>query len=233
MRPRRPTYTGSASSALTMCPRHRSSPKRRRARSRAVSRWTSRSRSSASWPGRPGARRSVSRRSVSSATVCSSVSANVAKCCSSAAMRVGSALGARWSGRSNALVVGGVTASAPAGQPLRDARAGRTHGHHRRVPATAPRGHRRFDVPARPHVDNTTRISRPPFPRVLASVGDSAARPGSCRKPPGGLYVESGRELVLLPFAVRGREVVRPATWVSPVSGQGGGSLTLWPATGV
>ena len=28
--------------------------------------------------------------------------------------------------------------------------------------------------------------------QVLASAGDSTARPGSCRKPPGALYVESG-----------------------------------------
>ncbi len=54
--------------------------------------------------------------------------------------------------------------------------------------------------PRDPHVDNNTRISRPPFPQVLASASDSAARPGSCRKPPGALYIESGREL-LLPFS--------------------------------
>ena len=46
-----------------MRPRHRSRPKRRRRRSRAVSRWISRSRSSASWPMPPGALRSASRRS--------------------------------------------------------------------------------------------------------------------------------------------------------------------------
>ncbi|GDY68096.1 hypothetical protein SAV14893_074890 [Streptomyces avermitilis] len=45
----------------------------------------------------------------------------------------------------------------------------------------------------------------PGFPAsVLASVGDSAVRPGSCRKPLGALYVESGKEWVLpFPFIVR------------------------------
>lgn len=42
------------------------------------------------------------------------------------------------------------------------------------------------------------------FPQDLASISDSAARPGACRKPPGALYVESGKESVLsLPFVVR------------------------------
>ncbi len=48
--------------------------------------------------------------------------------------------------------------------------------------------------PRDPVVDNNTRMSQLPFPQVLASAGDSAARPGSCRKPPGALYVESGKE---------------------------------------
>ena len=56
--------------------------------------------------------------------------------------------------------------------------------------------------PRDPYVDNNTRIRDSPFPQVLASAGDSAARPGSCRKPPGALYVESGREWELLPFAL-------------------------------
>ena len=60
-------YTGSGLSARTIRPRHRSRPKRRRTRSRAVSRWTSRSRSIASWPMPPGALRSASRRSERSA----------------------------------------------------------------------------------------------------------------------------------------------------------------------
>jgi len=41
--------------------------------------------------------------------------------------------------------------------------------------------------PRESYVDKTTRISRLPFPQVLASADDSAAPPGSCRKPPGGL----------------------------------------------
>jgi hypothetical protein len=88
-----------------MCPRHRSKPKRPRVRRRAVSRWTSRSRSIASCPMPPGALRSAARRSDRLEIVCSRLSAMAAKCCSSRAIRVGSALGRRWSGRSNALVV--------------------------------------------------------------------------------------------------------------------------------
>lgn len=45
VRPSRPMYRGSGSSSATMCPRHRSRPKRRSARRRAVSRWISTSRS--------------------------------------------------------------------------------------------------------------------------------------------------------------------------------------------
>ena len=51
----------------TIRPRHRSRPNRRSVRSRAVSRCTSWSRSSASWPVPPGARRAASSRSVRSA----------------------------------------------------------------------------------------------------------------------------------------------------------------------
>jgi hypothetical protein len=36
---------------------------------------------------------------------------------------------------------------------------------------------------------------------VLGPADDSAARPGSCRKPPGALYVKSGKEWDLLAFA--------------------------------
>jgi len=35
----------------------------------------------------------------------------------------------------------------------------------------------------------------------MASADDSAARPGSCRKPPSLLYVKSGKERTLLAFA--------------------------------
>jgi hypothetical protein len=48
--------------------------------------------------------------------------------------------------------------------------------------------------PRDPYVDNNTRMSRLLFLQVLALAGDSAARPGSCRKSPGALYVESGKE---------------------------------------
>ena len=103
--PSRPTYTGSASSAPTMRPRHRSRPKRRRVRRRLLRRRASRSRSTASWPRRTGALRTASRRSDTSATVCSRLRAMAAKCSSSPAINAGSALAARRSGRSNTLVV--------------------------------------------------------------------------------------------------------------------------------
>ncbi len=106
VRPSRPTYTAcSGSSALTMWPRHRSRPKRRSARRREVSRWISVSRSIASRPVPPGALRSASRRSDSSAIDCSRHSATAAKCRSSRAISFGSALGERRSGRSNALML--------------------------------------------------------------------------------------------------------------------------------
>ncbi|MDT7747391.1 MAG: hypothetical protein QOD96_1053 [Pseudonocardiales bacterium] len=41
--------------------------------------------------------------------------------------------------------------------------------------------------PRLPYVDNNTRTQRLPFPQVLASARNSAARPGACRKPPGAL----------------------------------------------
>jgi len=55
----------------------------------------------------PGAKRTASRRPDSSAIDCTRLSAMAVKCCSSAAISVGSALAARFSGRSNALVVRG------------------------------------------------------------------------------------------------------------------------------
>jgi hypothetical protein len=55
----------------------------------------------------------------------------------------------------------------------------------------------RSTSPRDPNVDNNTRISQLPFPQVLASASDSAASAGSCRKPPGALYVESEGENAL------------------------------------
>jgi len=53
--------------------------------------------------------RSPSSRSDRSAIDCARLSAMAAKCCSSPAISIGSDLRARWSGRSNALVVRGFT----------------------------------------------------------------------------------------------------------------------------
>ena len=68
-----------------------------------------------------------------------------AKCCSSPAISAGSALAARWSGRSNALVVRGFTSSAPICQPRPRSPAART-------PAPArggPQLHRELRPPVR------------------------------------------------------------------------------------
>jgi hypothetical protein len=127
VRPSRPTYTGSGASARTMCPRQRSRPKRRRTRRRAASRWISMSRSIASWPMPPGAWSSASRRSDRSAIDCTRLSAMAAKCCSSPAISAGSALADRRSGRSNALLVSGFTASAPSCVPPSVRRPRATH----------------------------------------------------------------------------------------------------------
>ena len=157
VRPSRPTYTGSGSSALTMRPRHRSRPKRRRVRRRAVSRWISRSRSSACLARRrraPGARRRAGRTGRRSSARGSRRWPRSAA--SSPAIRAGSALGA-----------GG--------------REGR-----RRWSSGGSRGGLR--------------------PEVLVSASDSAARPGSCRKTPGALYVGSGRRRGgVLPFSCSSR----------------------------
>ena len=69
---------------------------------------------------------------------------------------------------------------------------------------------------------------------VLGPAADSAARPGSCRKPPSLLYVESGKERDLLAFVVR-RELTaflrsgaagsNPAT---PTSSQATCDLRRW-----
>ena len=96
-----------------MRPRQRSRPNRRNVRRRAVSRWTSRSRSIASRPVPPGSLRAASIRSDRSA--CDSVEA-LARWPRSArrpaAISAGSALWG-WPARSNALVVRGSTTSAP------------------------------------------------------------------------------------------------------------------------
>src|SRR5205823_11037655 len=57
--------------------------------------------------------------------------------------------------------------------------------------------------PRDPYVVNNTRISRLPFPWVLASAGDYPARPGACRKPPCAVQIESGEEWVTALLIVR------------------------------
>jgi hypothetical protein len=53
-----------------------------------------------------------------------------------------------------------------------------------------------------PRPSTTTHARRGPMSSsVLGPAADSAARPGSCRKPPGALYVKSGKEWDLLAFA--------------------------------
>ena len=67
--------------------------------------------------------------------------------------------------------------------------------------AAAGSGHReshhRFDVPARPIRRQQHTHFATPISVVLAPAYDSAARPGSCRKPPGALHIESGEEWLL------------------------------------
>ena len=77
---------------------------------------------------------------------------------------------------------------ADTGQQLREVRR-RAHPHLRaECPQLHRESHHRFDVPARPiRRQQHTHFVVSPFPQVLASACDSAARPGSCRKPPGAL----------------------------------------------
>jgi hypothetical protein len=82
-----------------------------------------------------------------------------AKCCSSPAISVGSALGVRWSGRANALVVRGFTSSAPIEQG-----ASPTGG------STSPRD---------PYVDTAHAFRHSRFPRF------SSPRPAILRHDPG------------------------------------------------
>jgi hypothetical protein len=69
------------------------------------------------------------------------------------------------------------------------------------APATAP------PVPPAvrhrvPHRSTTTHARRAPMSSsILGPAADSAARPGSCRKPPSLLYVKSGKESDLLAFS--------------------------------
>jgi hypothetical protein len=89
----------------------------------------------------------------------------------------------------------------------RSAQSGGAHPHLRAECATVARVPPSVRRPARPTRRQKAHVLRESlFPQVLASAGDCAARPGSCRKPPGALYIESGKERVTslpLPFAVR------------------------------
>src|SRR5215831_16747629 len=63
------------------------------------------------------------------------------------------------------------------------------------APACRVRAHYCFDPPRDPYTHhNTGRLHAHSF--GLASVGNSEARPGSCRKPPGVRYIGSGRDWV-------------------------------------
>jgi len=72
-----------------------------------------------------------------------------------------------------------------------------------RVPAAAPRVLPAVRCRRASHTSATAHTSRLRSPQVLPTAGDSAARPGSCRKPPGALYVESGEALALSFFVAR------------------------------
>src|SRR5207244_930720 len=81
------------------------------------------------------------------------------------------------------------TSIGTSGTPTRASSSARSGGAHTRT--SAPRVRNCTASPAiglrsprDPYVDNT-RISQLPFPPVLASAGDAAARPGPYRKPPG------------------------------------------------
>ena len=95
--------------------------------------------------------------------------------------------------------------------------------------------------PREPYVDNNTRISRLPFPQVLASASDCAARSGSCRKP--ALFSKAGSNL-LRPRADQWlwssdsrRVLASPASGGEPaITGRGGGLgcsylAGRWPAS--
>jgi hypothetical protein len=64
----------------------------------------------------------------------------------------------------------------------------------------APAGPAAARRPRAPRRSTAARAFRtPPFPQVPASTSDYAALPGSCGKPPGALYVESGGECAYPP----------------------------------
>ena len=98
--------------------------------------------------------------------------------------------------------------SGTSGTPTSASRSAQSGGAHTRTSApSCPQPHRqshqRFDVPARPRTSTTTHAFRDPhFRSFWLRPSDSAARPGSCRKPPGALYVESGKECDLLAIAL-------------------------------
>jgi hypothetical protein len=84
------------------------------------------------------------------------------------------------------------------------------------------------------HVNHETPIAIRPA-AVLPSTGDCAARPGSCRKPPGALYINSGKECVTslpfpLPSAVDGQPPCEAAARrVRRFVGPGGSPLHRTP----
>ena len=76
------------------------------------------------------------------------------------------------------------------------------HAPHLRAEHPQPRcrSHHWFDVTASPYVDNNTRTSCPHFRRLWPRPTILRHAPGACGKPPSALYVESGKERVLLAF---------------------------------
>jgi hypothetical protein len=63
--------------------------------------------------------------------------------------------------------------------------------------------------PRDPYDDDDTCILRLPLPKILTSASGSTARPGSCRKPPGALYIQSGMEW-MVSFRAYRRRCERP-----------------------
>src|SRR5215831_5937992 len=95
------------------------------------------------------------------------------------------------------------------GTPTSASRSAQSGGAHIRTSAPSSRNRTASPTsgstpPRESYVDNSTRTSQLPFPQVLASACDYAARPGSCRKPPSALYLESGGECAL-PFSLIAR----------------------------